>query len=346
MPSAGSHGEGGALSERQRAILLTVVEEYIESAQPVASRAAALRSELDLSPASVRGLMAELAEQGLLCQAHVSAGRVPTDRAYRIYVDALLAGGSLLPTPAEPAYDWVEPEGGLSELMQGAADLLSRATGQVGFYAGCPAEDSVLERIRFVRLSSERVMALLVSHARVIQTRVIEEPDSDGRTLERVSEKLSRIVAGLTLADARARLARAIEADRVLSDELQRKVFVLGWQGLARSQPAELFVGDREGLLANPEFADVERLRALLAALEEKERMMSLLDKVLRARTTVAIGSELGDAGVRECALIAVPLGSSPGMGGLGVIGPIRMRYDRVISTLRHVSGRVTDHLC
>lgn len=338
-----------ALSERQKAILFAVVREHIETAQPVASRSTARRSGLRLSPASVRTAMAELSERGYLSQPHVSAGRVPTDQAYRLYVDALLGGPpSRLSDPEGESLLDLPGEGDLSgelELMQHAADLLSRVTGQVGFYLGRPAEETVLERLQFTRVSGERVLALLVSRTRVIQTRLIEDSDCDARMLEKVSAGLSEIVCGLTLSEARARLASTIELERAASDELRRKIFVLGWEGLARAAEAEWYLGDRQALLRQPEFADVARLRELLVALEEKERMVRLLDQLLQARAIVAIGSELADPGVRSCSLVALPLGASPYGGGLGVIGPVRMPYDRVISAVRYVSERVSHHL-
>ncbi len=342
--------DSAALPERMRTILFTVVEEHIETAQPVSSRSTAGRSSLELSSASVRSLMGELTERGLLQQPHVSAGRVPTAPAYRLYVDALLESprrdiGDIDPR-AGAGYGPLDPPGGPEDFMRQATELLTRATGQVGFCMGRPAEEMVLERIHFARVSSERVMALLVSHGRVIQTRLIDEADSDTRTLERIGAKLSELAAGLSLADARQRLGAAIESDRQLSDRLQRKVIVLGWESLGRSTEAELYVGDKNRLLANPEFADVERLREVLTALEEKQRMLRLLDKVLSARTGVVIGDELDDPGVRECALVGAPLGHSPETGGLGVIGPVRMDYDLVIAAVRYVSERMNRYFC
>ena len=333
-----------ALSERQRRVLFAVVEEHIQTAQAVASRSTAERSGLALSSASVRGLMVELTALDLLAQPHVSAGRVPTERAYRLYVDALLAAAEPDPPSASATYSLGE-ESSATGVMQRAADLLGMATGQVGFYLGRPANQLVVEHIHFTRIGRDRVMALLVSGRQVVQTRVFEESSCDHRTLEIVSSQLSGIVGGLTLAGARARLASSIEFERALSDELRRKVLVLGWESLASPGEAELYVSDRRGLLEQPEFSDLERLRELLAALEEKQRMLRLLEKVMGAEIRVAIGSELDDPGVRDCALVTAPFGAL-GVGTLGVIGPLRMPYDRVIPAVRYVSRRVTDYLC
>ena len=335
------------LDERQGLVLDTVVRLYVASAQPVSSRAVLAASSLEVSSASVRAIMLELSELGYLRQPHTSAGRLPTQRAYRGFVDQLLSQ----PTSAlldAGDLQLVLPEGepgDASDLIQRAADLLTQVTGQVGFYAGRPEEESVLERIHFSRVSSGRVIAVLVARSSVAQTRVIEESQSDARALELVSAGLSEIVAGLTLSEARARLASMIEGERVLTDELRRQMVVLGWEGLARSAEVALVLGDRHGLLAHPEFNDVELLRALMETLEHKERMLRLLDKIMGSRVAVAIGAELDQPEFSECAGVAIRVGDGA-TAQLGVIGPARMPYDRVIPAVRYVSGRIADYLC
>jgi heat-inducible transcriptional repressor len=175
-----------------------------------------------------------------------------------------------------------------------------------------------------------------------VRTRLLDERDTDQRRLDRISAELSLLVAGLTLEEARARLAAEIDGDRKHRDALWRDVLALGARGLegAGLGQAELYVGDRSRLLDQPEFARGERLRELLRALEEKQRMLGLLDKLIGAGgVRVAIGEQLGDPGVARCAVVAEQLG--PGRRGLGVIGPVRMRYDRIIPMVRYVSSKL-----
>ncbi|HXZ86350.1 MAG TPA: HrcA family transcriptional regulator, partial [Myxococcota bacterium] len=200
-----------------------------------------------------------------------------------------------------------------------------------------------LVQVHFVRVSSERVTALLVSELGAVRTRLLEEHDTDQRRLDRISAELSRLVTGLTLLEARARLQAEIEGDRKHSDALWRDVLALGARGLEGGAlaPAELYVGDRSRLLDQPEFAAGERLRELLRALEEKQRMLGLLDKLIGAGgVRVAIGDELGDPGVARCAVVVEQLAPAP-LRGLGVIGPVRMRYDRIIPMVRYVSSKL-----
>jgi heat-inducible transcriptional repressor len=327
---------------RLRRVLFGVVREYADTALPVASRSVARR--VGVSAATIRSDMAELAELGLLSQPHTSAGRVPTESAFRLYVDFLISR-----TPrAKPGPEDAElaATAGLGdELMRRAAHLVSHSTGQLGFFVAGRSERLVLRHVHAARLSTERVMVLLVSDRGVVQTRAVEESGIDQRTLDRLAVRLSEFVGGCTLAEARARLEREVRADRERSDALWRKALALGAVGLADA-PGELYLGDVHCLLGHPEFSDVDRLREVFAALEEKEVLMRLLDKVLSAdAVSVLIGHELDEPAMDDCALVAAPLGEGAAPGGLGVIGPVRMRYDRVIPAVRSLSALVGRYL-
>ncbi len=316
---------------------------YVESGQPVGSREALDQSGLAVSGATVRSAMVELMDLGLLEQPHTSAGRVPTDAAFRLWVDRLLhepGGAGGLPRGLARG---LEPKSlAPEESRRRAADVLTAVTGQVGFCVSLESERLRLAQLRFVRVSSERVMAVLVAESGAVHTRLLDERELDARKLDRLSAALSRLVAGLSLDDARARLELEIEGDRAQSDALWRRLVELGRLGLDVALEAELYVGDKTRLFDQPEFEDGQRLRELLRALEEKERMLALLDKVLeRGELRVVIGEELGDPGVARCAVVAEPFGTAPSRAGLGVIGPVRMRYDRVIPVVRYVSGRL-----
>jgi heat-inducible transcriptional repressor len=330
------------LPARLADVLLAVLRGYVESGQPVGSRDALDLGELPFSSATVRGAMAELMELGLLEQPHTSAGRLPTEAAFRLWVDHLQREPQLERVPARLARELAEPVAPSSDALQRAADMLTEVTGQLGFSLSLEREQLRLVNVRFVRVSSERVTALLVSESGAVRTRLLEERESDQRRLDRVSAELSRLVAGLTLEEARARLHAEIEGERRRSDLLWRETLALGARGLDVSPTAaELYVGDRSRLLDQPEFADGEHLREVLRALEEKQRMLGLLDKVISAGgVCVAIGEELGDPGVARCAVIAEKIGPAP-LRGLGVIGPVRMRYDRIIPVVRYVSGKL-----
>ncbi len=341
-PSAAVH-ELRELPERLSEVLLAVLRAYVESGQPIGSRDAREQSSLKVSSATVRGVMGELMDLGLLEQPHTSAGRIPTDAAFRLWVDQLLhAPGHGRAVPRDLSREFSEPVAAVEDGLRRAADVLTHVTGQLGFCVALESERVRLKCLRFVRVSSERVMALLVSEGDVVRTRLLDERECDQRRLDRISGSLSRLVAGLTLEDARARLSAEIDGDHAQRDALWRKHLALGRLGLDVEIEAELYVGDRTQILNQPEFEDGARLRELLRALDEKQRMLALLDNVLKAgEMRVVIGEELGDPRVARCAVVAEPVGSAPLRGGLGVIGPVRMRYDRVIPMVRYVSGKL-----
>ena len=328
-----------------REVLLGVLEEYVETARPVASVSVARRSASAVSSATVRAAMAELTELGLLTQPHPSAGRVPSDRAFRLYVDHLMTLDVWRDAvPSGVGRDLARAAGGVEDTMRRAADLVADVTGQLGFSFTLAVDRIRLRHVHFVRVSSERVTALLVTERGGFETRVIEECDSDQRTLDDASARLSGLVSGCTLTEARARLLSTIERERERSDALWRRTFALGRAGLVSQPMAELYVSDVNLLLSHPEFTDVHRLRQVLGALEEKERIMKLLDKIVKADVfRVVIGSELEDPNIQECAVVTAPLGNLPLSGGLGVIGPVRMRYDRVIPIVRYVSEQIAN---
>lgn len=330
------------LSPRMAEVMVALVEEYIETAQPVSSSRVLERSGLAVSSATVRNSMGELAELQLLEQPHPSAGRVPTDRAFRLYVDGLLEAKPPETVVSNSFRTALAGAAGLDDLLHRAADLLAEETGQLGFFVVAQADRLRVGEIRFVRVSSERVMVLLISEHGLVQSRVIEERRYDARTLERVGNWLTNFVSGATLAAARRQLASAIETERQRSNALARRALELGLLGLALLPGAELHLSDLNPLFGQPEFRDLRQLRELIAALEEKERMLELLDEIMQADVLrVAIGSEIDDPVVDACAVISAPFGDGPALGGLGLIGPIRMRYDRLIPLVRRLSDTI-----
>jgi heat-inducible transcriptional repressor len=339
------------LRPRQQAVLRALIEQYVATAEPVASAQVVRDRNVSMSAATARSVMGQLTDLGLLSQPHTSAGRVPTDLAFRHYADGILRES--LASTADPddrrlplARELAKSSGEMDALLRRAVDLLSESTGQLGFFMAARPDNLVVRDVHFVRLSSERVMALLVSERGMVQSRIFDERESDSRELERVGSRLGEFIAGCTLAEARARLTAALEEDRSRSGRLWPKVLALGALSVAGGPEVSLYLADKVHLLAHPEFAQVERLRALLAAVEEKERMVRLLDKILRAEAlAVNIGDELDDPNIRECALVTAPLGDSPALGGLGVLGPVRMPYDKVIPLVRSLSLLVNRYL-
>jgi heat-inducible transcriptional repressor len=326
-------------------VLRAVVAGYVGEAAPIGSRTIASLLSTSLSAASVRTVLGELAELGLLEKPHASAGRVPTERGLRVFVDSLLPHADLAPLERREIA-WrlgdVDPDG----VAQVASGLLSRHTRQLGFVVTPRLDRLVLRHVGLVRLSSERLLVILVSqtgtaHRRVIETR---EPLSQAE-LDEITAVLSERAVGLTLPERRERLAREAEALRHQANRLLELALSVGRRALAGDDDAavDLVIETRLALLEQPEFRDPRRVRDLFEAVETKARLLEVLDRMLEVDgVRVAFGEELDEPSLRHCALVAARYGAPGGaLGTLGVIGPSRMDYPRIVALVSYLSDAI-----
>ncbi|MBJ20590.1 MAG: heat-inducible transcriptional repressor HrcA [bacterium] len=366
------------LSPRQAMVLRALVAAYVGQAGPVASTALSHLMRTSLSPASIRNTLAELHDAGLIDKAHASAGRVPTSLGLRVFVDQLLELADLGPHHQrllEREFDGLDAAG----TPRQASQLLSEHTRQLGFVVAPRVERLRLRTLHLVPVAAGRILAVLVAENGGVIERIIEDvgPIST-RELERVREHLARRIQGRTLIGLRRHLEREREDLQGEADDLLRRAWALGLRACEVSDASvaeDLVIATRLALLDQPEFSDSERIRALFAALETNQRLLDLLRQIARADggetgigLSMSLGVELGEPSLRDCVLIAVPYGSSgrgssitePSLAGqeasgeslghealgvLGVIGPQRMDYGRVIPLVHYCSELVTRKL-
>ncbi len=347
-PSLRSHGP--ALSERQAAVLRAVVASFVGEGAPIGSRSISHVLPVPLSAASIRNTLGELAELGLVFKPHASSGRVPTEAGLRRFVDELLLPGAVAPSEQrELVYrmDGAEGDGVVSV----ASVLLSQHTRQLGFVVAPRLERLVLRHVSVVRLSSDRLLVVLVIETGAAHRRVIEDVYGLSQAeLDRIAALLNERVAGHTLAETRALLIREARALRREANELLVRALELGTRALGDDpSDADLVIETRLALLDQPEFNDPQRLKDLFQAIETKERLLDVLDDVLEAEgVSVGIGEELEDPGLHHCALVASHYGAGTAgepLGVLGVIGPSRMDFARVIPLVGYLSELVTGKL-
>jgi heat-inducible transcriptional repressor len=337
-----------ALSERQRSVLRAVVLAYLGDAAPIGSGSIAQLLPVSLSSASVRNTLAELSALGLVKQRHASAGRVPSERGLRLFVDELQERDLPAPEMRRVASSLADAEG--DGAVHVASQLLSECSSQLGFVVAPRLERVVLRHVSLVRLASDRLLVVLVSQSGVAYRRVIfDDGSGDQAELDRIAAGLGERVAGRTLAEVRERLAQEARVLRRQASRELSRMLELGLRALASPVPsqADVVIETRLGLLAQPEFQDPRRLRDVLAAVETKERLLELLDKTLDGDgVSVAFGEELEEPALHDCALVASRYGG-PGapLGMLGVIGPSRMNYARVIPLVRYLSEVITGKL-
>lgn len=335
------------LTDRQRRILARLVSDYIEQGEPVSSARLAEQSGLGLSSATVRNILARLEEQGLVRQPHTSAGRVPTDAGYRLYVDWLLHARRRLKS-TDDIEGRLRRGGAVGDLLENVSHELARASHQIAF-AMTPAGATVrLRHINFVALETHKVLIIVVTTGNQITHKVVETPEPyDFAVLEQAAQYINAEFAGLTLLEAREAIVARMREERHLYDVLLTRALHLAQTGLDEVAPEEtlhvqgvsfLFDGALGGSV-DREQVTLETLRALFKLLEEKHRLVELLTSYIEADgLTVVIGSEHTSPDMHPFSLVASTFHDGPRTGTVGVIGPTRMRYQRAITVVDGVS--------
>jgi heat-inducible transcriptional repressor len=322
------------LDERARRVLSAIVRDYIQSGEPVGSHAIARRPDVDVSSATVRAVMADLEEMGFLEKPHTSAGRIPTGQGYRYYVDALLRVKQPLPEEREQiARRAHEAAPQLDGLMTAASRVLHVLTKHAGVVSLPRPQSERLQRIEFLQLREGRVLAVLVSRSGAVRNRLLTLPrGASPADLERSATYLNGLIGDLTLSEAQARVRLELERDRKEVSELQQRALALGAQAVQPELPSMHIEGQASFLEDKVLGQDVARIRALFRALEEKELLLAVLDRTQEAQELrIFIGAESGIV-EPDLAIVAAPYRlNGEVVGALGVIGPTRMDYSRVV---------------
>lgn len=325
------------LSPRGRRILFALVSEYIANGEPVAS--STLARVMELSSASIRAVLAELEGQGLLRKPHTSAGRIPTERALRLFVDALLDTVELpedLRNKIEARFRDIEP--GPEAALKTTSKVLADVSGVASIVMTAPSTDRTLRELRFIQLRAKEVLAVLVGSDGSVQNRVLRsEHPIHPAEFERINNMLTQIVAGRTLAQVRTLLGQELETERAQADALLRHALSLADRALATvQQPAEILVEGTAQLIQRPEFADIERARSALKTLEDKALLIQLIDRTMAAPgIQVRIGSEDEVTEAGALTMVAAPVAG----GAIGVIGPTRIDYSAVVPAVKITAG-------
>jgi heat-inducible transcriptional repressor len=323
------------LDERARDVLRAVVQEFISSGDPVGSNQLTRRAEFEVSPATMRNVLAELEELGYLEKPHTSAGRVPTDAGFRFFVDTLVQLRD--PSPRDQSLI----ESGLvghsvEDRLQDAGKVLHTLSHHAGVVLIPRPSAVTVQRIEFVRLRDDRVLAILVGSTGQVQNKLltVDHPLSVDELKQAANYLNDFFKQALTVEDVRARLLHELEGERAQYDELASRALKLGAAATDVSSSERVVIEGTGTFLEQREFAeDVKRMRTLFRALDEKHKLLSLLDRVQRGREMqIFIGAESEFSSQGDVTLIASPYGTGDTvLGTVGVIGPTRMDYQRVI---------------
>ncbi|WP_018873663.1 heat-inducible transcriptional repressor HrcA [Thioalkalivibrio sp. ALJ16] len=322
------------LDARARTLLRTLIESYIRDGQPVGSRTLARTSGLSVSAATVRNVMADLEDMGLIHSPHTSAGRIPTPAGYRLFVDSLLEVRNPSPDEVRAIQSGFDPNASTQDLMDTTSNLLSRVTRMAGMVRLPRHRNVALSQIEFLRLGEGRILAILVIDGKEVQNRVLElERDFGQDELQRMANYLNAHLAGKSLHAVRAELLREMRDVRDDLDAMMLAAIDLGEKAVGDEDPDDVVVAGQTHLLGYEELADMERLRQLLEAFNEKQEILGILDQCIRSdRVQIFIGRESGLDWFENCSVVTAPYSvDGEVVGVLGVIGPTRMSYDRVI---------------
>jgi heat-inducible transcriptional repressor len=324
------------LDERAQLLLRVLVDKYIRDGQPVGSRTLSRESGLDLSPATIRNIVADLEELGFVSSPHTSAGRVPTIKGYRFFVDSLI---KLTPPKGEDLLRFTqglaEAGGDPQALALSVSNLLSTVTHLAGIVTVPRRTQTSVRQIEFLPLSGRRVLAILVINDREVQNKIVDvHRDFTTDELRQAANYLNEQVAGRSLSQVRQILLGHMRETRATMNELMVEAIDMAQRVFPESEPAPEFVMAGEtNLMGFEELADLVKLKALFEAFARQRDILHLLDQSLKAEgVQIFIGNESGYQLLDSCSIVAAPYATEDDtVGVLGVIGPTRMAYERVI---------------
>jgi len=323
------------LAQRDRTILDAIVRDYIETAEPVGSRAISKKSDIHLSPATIRNIMSDLEDIGLITQPHVSAGRVPTETGLRFYVNSILELRPLADSEKRRIQNYLmDSSQEVEELLKTTSKMLAVVTEQAAIVSRPKSSATVFKHIEFIRMRDNLILMVLVTQAGLVQNKIIEIEDnlSQGE-LDRLTQYLNELLCDLTLDQLKHKVLEEMKKDKDDFDALLSKALEISNQAFQEEAVGEVYIEGRINLMRYPEFSQIETLRDLFRAFEEKNILIRLLEKRINAiGIQIFIGSETQIDEMGGCSVITAPYtnGEYP-IGTLGVIGPTRMNYDRVI---------------
>jgi len=334
------------LDARARTLLKTLVERYIAEGQPVGSRTLARSSGLELSPATIRNVMADLEDLGLIVSPHTSAGRIPTARGYRLFVDTMLTAQPLDESAARDLNPQLQPDQP-QRVIANAAQLLSNLSSFVGVITA-PRKASVFHHIEFMRLSERRVLMILVAPDGDVQNRVLHTAqDYTQAQLIEASNYLTQHYAGLTVEEVRERLRSEVDALRSEIAGLMQEAVQAGSEAQREVQEQVVIAGERNLLTVRDFSSDMESLRKLFDVFEQKTELMRLLEVTSSAEgVRIFIGGESRVVPFEDLSVVSAPYEvDGHVVGTLGVIGPTRMAYDRMIQIVDITSRLISNAL-
>lgn len=331
------------LDERKRRILRVVTDDYISSAEPVGSRTIARKYDLGLSPATIRNEMADLEEEGYLQQPHTSAGRIPSDRGYRYYVDALMSQRPVTPEiMSEIQSEMKKRHHGLEELLVQAGKVLSQMTHYPTMVLSPQTQATTFRHIQFVPLNEKNVMVIVVTDTGMVENRILTtDLHWSSEEMDQVSKILNRRLRGVAIDRVEAEIWKEIRTELAVEERCFFEAIRLLMGSLQNERKEKIYLDGAVNILEQPEFKEVERIKPIIGMLEEDENLHDLLqpNKGLMG-ITVKIGQENIREAIKDCSLITANYRvGDRALGVIGILGPTRMDYGRITSVVDYMAN-------
>ena len=338
------------LTRRARDVLYALLTEFISNGEPVGSRTLVRKYRFDLSPATIRNVLADLEDLGYLMQPHTSAGRIPTEKAFRLFIDALMKTRQLSTSDAAKIADWLRQEPNGDDLLRSTGRLLSELTGSPALVARRSAETRPLLKIRFIPTRPSELLSVVVFRDGTVENRFIQvDGPLDNGELDRVHQILEEVAEGRTLTELREHFAHAREASEDDTQPLNDRGLTLVSATIDRaSRASELVVEGQSRLLDRADWSQSEQIKEFLHTLEDRNRLIQLLDRTLESKNVqVFLGGDVSGASESSLSLIAAPYRNQTGEpgGAGGAIGPTRMDYAVVVPLVGATAGAVAQAL-
>lgn len=340
------------LSPRDQEVLKAVILDYIYTGEPVGSRTVSKKYMKHLGPATIRNIMSDLEELGYLYQPYTSAGRVPTEKGLRFYLESLMESRKLEKDEQElirRAYQ--DTTGSTEDVLKKTSQVLSELCSQVGVVLFPKLENVRVKRIEFVRLHEDYVLTVIVAESGIVHHRLIRIGESlSQEELDKYSRYLNDVVKELTLGEVKSKILAEMQQDKMTFDLIYERVMKLLGELLRQTEELEtnVYIEGQANLLNNPEFSDVDRLREIIKTFEDKSRIVKLLDKTIGSKegVHVILGPESQIKEFKEIGVVSSPYRRGDFvLGVVGVIGPLRMDYPRIVPIVEFTAKVVSEYM-
>jgi heat-inducible transcriptional repressor len=338
------------LDKRKKMILKVVTDDYIESAEPVGSRTIARKHDLGLSPATIRNEMADLEESGFLEQPHTSAGRIPSQMGYRYYVDVLMSLQHLSEKDIESIHQELEKHQHQTEtIIHQTSKVLVQMTQYPSLVLTPHFKSACFRHVQLIRLAPNAVLVLFVTDTGIVENKVIEfEGDISDQDLDRISLLLNQKLRGVNLKDLRGSLLNEIRSELAFHEAFfnESLKFLIKLASQTLENKERVYLDGTTKILEQPEFADLKKFKPLMDILEEEDKLYKILSTDVTRGASVKIGDENEDLGISDCSMVTASyeIAGRP-VGVIGVLGPIRMEYGKVLPVVEYTAAILSELL-